>query len=152
VLFATHPIYLIILLSSTIQLTGKMFTPYETTVGALLLHQSTSLLLYSTGTTLGASGKLRSLFSTTPSKSTLAFFAGMAASFLPLALWIPEVVTTFPAAPVTLSQALITLVCGGLVGWGTKVCVAVPLFASLWTGNASGEQVECEMDNVLIQT
>jgi hypothetical protein len=98
-----------------------MFTPLETTLGALLLHQSTSLLLHSNGTTLGASGKIRALLSS-PTRGTLAFFAGMAASFVPLALWIPEVATTFPVVPGTLGQAVLTVVCGALVGWGTKVC------------------------------
>lgn len=100
-----------------------MFTPIETTFGALLLHQSTSLLLHSNGTILGASGKIRALFGS-PTKGTLAFFAGMAASFVPLTLWIPELATTFPTPPTTLAQALVTVVCGLLVGWGTKVCTS----------------------------
>ncbi|KAF2689105.1 YeeE/YedE family integral membrane protein [Lentithecium fluviatile CBS 122367] len=96
-----------------------MFTPIQTTFGALLLHQATSLLLYGNGNILGASGLIRRLF-TSPTKGTVAFFAGMAASFVPLALWIPEAMTKYPTAPVALGQALATVGCGLLVGWGTK--------------------------------
>jgi hypothetical protein len=108
-----------------------MFTPIETTLGAILLHQSTSLLLHSNGTTLGASGKIRALFSA-PTRGTLAFFAGMAASFVPLALWIPELATRFPTVPGTLGQVVVTVVCGVLVGWGTKVRIEV-YFCSIYS-------------------
>jgi uncharacterized protein len=97
-----------------------MFTPIETSLGAILLHQATSLLLYNNGSILGASGLLRTLL-TAPSKPTIAFFAGMAASSIPLMLWVPEILTSYPPAPVTPLQALCTVGCGLLVGWGTKV-------------------------------
>lgn len=97
-----------------------MFTPVETTLGALLLHQATSVLLYQNGTILGASGYVRRLFSK-PTKGTVAFFVGMAASFLPLKMFLPELLTKYPPIPSTLPQALVTIGLGMLVGWGTRV-------------------------------
>ncbi|KAF2712166.1 YeeE/YedE family integral membrane protein-like protein [Pleomassaria siparia CBS 279.74] len=96
-----------------------MFTPIETSIGALLLHQATSVLLFQNGTVLGASGYIRRLFST-PTRGTLAFFAGMAASILPLRAFLPELLTTYPAVPSTLQAALVTVGVGAFVGWGTK--------------------------------
>lgn len=97
-----------------------MFTPIETSIGALLLHQATSVLLFQNGTVLGASGYMRRFFST-PTRETLAFFVGMAASVLPLKLFLPELVTIYPPVPSTLQAALVTVGVGALVGWGTKV-------------------------------
>lgn len=97
-----------------------MFTPVETSIGALLLHQATSVLLYQNGTILGASGFMHRLFSK-PTKETAAFFAGMAASFLPLKMFLPELLTDYPPVPSTLQSALVTVGLGLLVGWGTKV-------------------------------
>jgi uncharacterized protein len=96
------------------------FTPVETAIGAYLLHQATSILLYQNGTTLGASGYLHHLFST-PTKGTIAFFVGMAASLPSLGLLCPDVLTRYSPAPSTLEQALATAGVGFLVGWGTKV-------------------------------
>lgn len=97
-----------------------MFTPIETSVGALLLHQATSNLLYQSGSILGASEIMRQLF-TDPTKETLAFFVGMAASVLPLRTLAPQLVTSFPTATMTLQAGLFTAAVGALVGWGTKV-------------------------------
>lgn len=97
-----------------------MFTPIETSIGALLLHQATSNLLYQNGSILGASELMRQLF-TDPTKETLAFFVGMAASVLPLRALAPQFVTSFPTATMTLQAGLFTAGVGALVGWGTKV-------------------------------
>ncbi|CAO2651095.1 Nn.00g093920.m01.CDS01 [Neocucurbitaria sp. VM-36] len=97
-----------------------MFTPVETSIGALLLHQATSNLLYQNGDVLGASGLLRQLFSA-PTKGTLAFFAGMAASYLPLKALAPQLITSYPSVPMTLQASLFTIGVGLLVGWGTKM-------------------------------
>jgi hypothetical protein len=97
-----------------------MFTPIETSIGAFLLHEATSVLLFQNGNVLGASGFLRQLFSG-PTKGTLSFFAGMAMSLLPLRVFLPELVTEYPSAPTTLQAALVTVAIGALVGWGTKV-------------------------------
>lgn len=97
-----------------------MFTPVETGIGAILLHQATSNLLYQNGNILGLSGFLRQL-AAAPTKETLAFFAGMGASYLPLKALAPQLITSYPSVPMTLPAALVTLGVGLLVGWGTKV-------------------------------
>ncbi|KAF2263436.1 YeeE/YedE family integral membrane protein-like protein [Lojkania enalia] len=96
-----------------------MFTPVETSVGAVLLHQATSALLFQCGSILGASGYLRRLF-TAPTKETVLFFAGMALSSLPLRMFLPELVIRYPPVPTTWQAALVTAGLGALVGWGTK--------------------------------
>jgi hypothetical protein len=98
-----------------------MFTPVETSIGAILLHQATSTLLYQNGNILGASGFLRQLF-IAPAKETVVFFVGMAASYLPLKTLAPQLVTEYPTAPTTLQAALATIGVGALIGLGTKVC------------------------------
>jgi hypothetical protein len=97
-----------------------MFTPVETTVGALLLHQATSVLLYQNGTLLGASGYMRQLF-TGPTKGTLAFFVGMAMSLILLKIFLPQLVTQYPPVPSSWQSASMTIVVGAIVGCGTKV-------------------------------
>lgn len=101
-----------------------MFTPIETTIGAVLLHQATSNLLYQNGNILGLSGFLRRLM-TTPNVGVLAFFAGMAASYLPLKVLVPESVTKYPSVPITLQSTVFTTSIAALIGWGTKVCRAI---------------------------
>jgi uncharacterized membrane protein YedE/YeeE len=101
-----------------------MFTPIETTIGALLLHQATSNLLYQNGNILGASGYLRKLLSA-PTKEVLAFFAGMAASHVPLKALAPQLITSYPAVQIASQAAVATVAIGALVGSGTKVSEAV---------------------------
>lgn len=102
-----------------------MFTPIETSIGALLLHQATSVLLFNNGSVLGASGLLRRLLNS-PSRATLSFFAGMALSFLPLKLLLPELIPEYPPIPSTWQTALATVGVGALIGWGTKVSTEIP--------------------------
>jgi hypothetical protein len=97
-----------------------MFTPVETSIGAILLHQATSNLLYKNGNILGVSGLLRQLF-TAPTKEAMAFFVGMAASYVPLKALAPQLITSYPLVPVTLQTALVTISMGALIGLGTKV-------------------------------
>lgn len=99
-----------------------MFTPVETTIGALLLHQATRNLLYQNGKILGASGFLRQVISD-PSQEVLAFFAGMVISYIPLKAFAPQLITNYPTTPMTLPAAIVTLGVGALVGLGTKVCI-----------------------------
>jgi uncharacterized membrane protein YedE/YeeE len=117
-----------------------MFTPIETTIGALLLHQATSNLLYQNGDILGASGYLRRLFSA-PTKELLAFFTGMAASYVPLKALAPQLITEYPAVQISPQTAVVTVVIGALVGWGTKVrdFLCEDLTALTWT-------TRCQMD------
>ncbi|KAF2447139.1 YeeE/YedE family integral membrane protein-like protein [Karstenula rhodostoma CBS 690.94] len=96
-----------------------MFTPVETTIGAFLLHQATSILLHNNGTVLGASEYMRRLVSR-PTVGVVAFFAGMVASFPLLRVVLPELLTKYPPLPSTSGQALVTVAIGILVGWGTK--------------------------------
>ncbi|KAF2830092.1 YeeE/YedE family integral membrane protein-like protein [Ophiobolus disseminans] len=97
-----------------------MFTPVETGIGAILLHQATSNLLYKNGNVLGVSGFLRQLF-TSPTKETIAFFVGMAASYVPLKALTPHLITSYPAVPTTPQAALLTIGVGAIVGLGTKM-------------------------------
>lgn len=97
-----------------------MFTPVETSIGALLLHQATSTLLYQNGHVLGMSGFIRQLFNG-PSAETLAFFVGMAASYLPLKAVAPQFITSYPEASITIPSALFTAGVGALIGLGTKM-------------------------------
>jgi hypothetical protein len=97
-----------------------MFTPVETSIGAVLLHQATSNLLYQNGNVLGVSGLLRQLF-TAPAKESIAFFVGMATSSLPLKALAPQLLTSYPAVPMTVQTAFITISVGALIGLGTKV-------------------------------
>ncbi|PVH99261.1 hypothetical protein DM02DRAFT_439034 [Periconia macrospinosa] len=97
-----------------------MFTPVETTLGALLLQQSTSLLLHNNGLVLGCSGFVRNLFSASPSSTTLTFLLGMASSVPVLQIFFPSLLTSYPPAPSSLEAALVTMGVGALVGWGTK--------------------------------
>ncbi len=97
-----------------------MFTPVETTIGAVLLHQATSNLLYQNGKILGLSGLLRRMM-TAPTVEIVALFAGMAVSLPLLKSLIPELVTKFPSVPVTTPTILFTMSIAALTGWGTKV-------------------------------
>lgn len=97
-----------------------MFTPIETSIGAVLLHQATSILLFQNGTVLGVSGILRR-FTSSPTKENMSFMAGMALSYLPLRALVPELLTHYPPVPTTIQAALMTLGIGALVGLGTKL-------------------------------
>lgn len=130
-----------------------MFTPVETSIGAWLLHEATSVLLFQNGTALGASGYMRQLF-VAPTKGTLAFFAGMAMSIVPLKVFLPELVIKYPPVPTTLEAALVTLGVGALVGWGTKVgskqtciCGSVANCIQLSMGCTSGHML-CGMSRL----
>jgi hypothetical protein len=97
-----------------------MFTPIESAVGSFLLHQATSNLLYQNGNILGASGYLHQLL-TAPTKEIVAFFVGMAASYIPLKALAPQLIANYPAVQITSQAAIATVVIGALVGWGTEV-------------------------------
>ena len=97
-----------------------MFTPVETSLGAFLLHLSTSTLFFNNGTILGQSGLLRRLL-TKPDLGTLLIFSGMAASFVPLQIWAPEILPVYPSITLDKSRVLGLVGIGILTGWGTKV-------------------------------
>jgi hypothetical protein len=100
-----------------------MFTPIESAVGSFLLHQATSNLLYQNGNILGASGYLHRLL-TAPTKEILAFFTGMAASYIPLKALAPQLIANYPVVHINSQAAIATVLIGVLVGWGTKVSEA----------------------------
>jgi hypothetical protein len=101
-----------------------MFTPVETSIGALLLHQATSNLLYQNGSVLGLSGLLRRLMMA-PNVEVAALFAGMAASYPVLGSLLPELVTRYPSISIVPQTVLFTTGVAAFIGWGTKVCNAV---------------------------
>jgi hypothetical protein len=102
-----------------------MFTPIETTIGALLLHLATTTLLFDDGIILGVSGLLRQLFNDpkhAASSPALWFVVGTAiATSLVLAV-APEII---PAYPDPDANFLKVVGSGLLTGWGTKVSVRV---------------------------
>ncbi|KAF1809126.1 hypothetical protein P152DRAFT_170290 [Eremomyces bilateralis CBS 781.70] len=98
-----------------------MFTPIETALGALLLHHSTTTLLYNNGAVLGASGLIRRLL-TAPTLTTGLFFAGMSGSAGLMAFVCPELLPSFPGVEQKAGYYLFTVLMGLLTGWGTKGC------------------------------
>ncbi|KAH6618667.1 YeeE/YedE family integral membrane protein-like protein [Boeremia exigua] len=96
-----------------------MFTPFETTIGAALLHQATSNLLYQNGNVLGLSGLLRRMVDA-PTVEVVALFTGMAVSAPLLSSLVPDLATRFPSMPVTIQTVVFTTSVAALIGWGTK--------------------------------
>lgn len=97
-----------------------MFTIVDTAIGALLLHQATTTLLFNNGTILGVSGLLRQLLNTRSLVSVL-FFTGMALSYIVMNTLAPEVLPKYPLLRWDQGSILFTLLTSILVGWGTKV-------------------------------
>lgn len=103
-----------------------MFTPIETTAGAILLHLSTTTFLFDAGAILGASGFLRRLFRNprdeiTQQTPTLWFFVGIALAATFTIKFLPNAVPTYPSLGWSVASALQTTASGILTGWGTKV-------------------------------
>lgn len=98
-----------------------MFTPIETSIGALLLHLATTTLLFDGGLILGASGLIRQLFQNPKQALTTPapwFFFGMAIATVLVKRYIPESVPVYP----DLGGNFLTVVANGLLtGLGTKV-------------------------------
>jgi uncharacterized protein len=99
-----------------------MFTPLETIFGALLLHQSTSVLLFNNGAILGASGLLRNFLNERALHSTL-FLSGVGLSFVPIRAWWPDLLPQYPVFDLGWKAVLFALGTGFATGWGTKVCI-----------------------------
>ncbi|KAF2404997.1 hypothetical protein EJ06DRAFT_525575 [Trichodelitschia bisporula] len=100
-----------------------MFTPVETALGALLLHQATTTLLFNNGSILGVSGFLRKLLGNRTFDAPGLFLLGMGAAYIPLRIFAPEHLPHYlPGAGATLHSALLALISGALTGWGTKSC------------------------------
>ncbi|KAL4922504.1 hypothetical protein BDW62DRAFT_54014 [Aspergillus aurantiobrunneus] len=96
-----------------------MFTPVHTSLGALLLYQSSSSLLLHNGSVFGISSLL-SGFMLSPSRDNVPIIAGLLSSVLPIYLSMPSLLPTYPAAPSSWAGMLSTIGTGLMLGWGTK--------------------------------
>jgi len=97
-----------------------MFTPIHTSLGALLLFEGSSGLLFHNGAVFGISSLISgSVFS--PSHDNVPIVAGLISSVLPVYLLAPSLIPSYPAPPNSLASAMTTLGVGFLLGWGTKV-------------------------------
>ncbi|GKZ20759.1 hypothetical protein AbraIFM66951_003060 [Aspergillus brasiliensis] len=96
-----------------------MFTPVHTTFGALMLFQSSTGLLLHNGAVLGISSLLSGAV-LNPTRENVALIAGLASSVVPVALFLPSAIPSYPAAPSSWASWLLTLGHGFLLGWGTK--------------------------------
>lgn len=103
-----------------------IFTIVDTAIGALLLRQATTTLLFNNGSILGVSGLLRTFISTR-SLTTVLFFAGMALSYVLMSSLAPEVLPEYPIVRWDEGTILFTLVTSILVGWGITVRYQTPL-------------------------
>jgi hypothetical protein len=102
-----------------------MFAPIETTLGALLLHVSTSTLFFNNGSVLGQSGLLRGLLTRSDVGSAL-IFGGMALSTLPWPYVSLDIQPTYPSFNLKSPDFLRVLGLGVLTAWGTKVRLSSP--------------------------
>lgn len=97
-----------------------MFTPVHTSLGAWLLFQGSSGLLVHNGAVFGISSLISgSVFN--PSRDNIPIVAGLVSSIIPVYLFAPSLLPSYPAAPNSLATAATTLGVGLLLGWGTKV-------------------------------
>ncbi|CAG8929568.1 unnamed protein product [Penicillium salamii] len=96
-----------------------MFTPIHTSLGALLLFQGSSGLLFHNGAVFGISSLLSgSVFN--PSRDNVPIIAGLMSALVPVYLFAPSLIPTYPAQPDSLVGVAVTLGVGFLLGWGTK--------------------------------
>jgi len=97
-----------------------MFTPVHTSLGALLLFNSSFGLLIHNGEVFGISSILSSSIFR-PSLRTLSIVAGLVSSLGTVYLITPSLRPTYPDAPSSWTSAASTLGLGLLIGWGAKV-------------------------------
>lgn len=97
-----------------------MFTPVDTSLGALLLHQGASGLLQHNGRVFGISSFLSGCVGS-PSLDNVPVILGLVSSIAPVSYLAPSLLPHYPATPGTWEAAVITAGIGFLVGWGTKV-------------------------------
>ncbi|KAL4782478.1 hypothetical protein BJX76DRAFT_290716 [Aspergillus varians] len=96
-----------------------MFTPVHTSFGALLLYQSSSSLLLHNGLVLGVSSLLAG-FMLNPSRHNVPIIVGLLSSVVPIYLFMPSLLPTYPEAPSSWASLLSTIGTGFLLGWGAK--------------------------------
>lgn len=97
-----------------------MFTPIHTSLGALLLFQGSSGLLFHNGAVFGISSLLSGCI-INPSSDNIPIIAGIVCSVAPVYLFAPSLIPSYPAAPSSLAAVASTVGTGFLLGWGTKV-------------------------------
>ncbi|OJD10698.1 hypothetical protein ACJ73_09718 [Blastomyces percursus] len=96
-----------------------MFTPVDTVLGAVLLHQGSSGLLQHNGRIFGISSLLSGSV-VKPSRDNLPIVGGLVSSIIPIYYFAPSLLPTYPPLGATWEAALATLATGFAVGWGTK--------------------------------
>ncbi|KAL4867380.1 hypothetical protein BDV12DRAFT_186780 [Aspergillus spectabilis] len=96
-----------------------MFTPVHTSLGALMLYQSSSGLLLHNGSVFGVSSLL-SGFMLNPSRDNVPIITGLLSSVVPIYLFVPSLLPRYPAPPSSWASLLSTVGTGFLLGWGTK--------------------------------
>lgn len=97
-----------------------MFTPVHTSLGALLLFQGSSGLLFHNGAVFGISSLLSGCI-INPSAENVPIIAGIVSSIAPVYLLAPSLFPSYPAAPNSWASLASTVGTGFLLGWGTKV-------------------------------
>lgn len=98
-----------------------MFTPVDTALGAVLLHQGSSGLLQHNGRVFGISSLLSGSVAK-PSRDNLPIVGGLISSIIPVYYFAPSLLPTYLPVGSSWEAALVTLATGFAVGWGTKVC------------------------------
>ncbi|KAJ9265716.1 hypothetical protein DTO212C5_6571 [Paecilomyces variotii] len=97
-----------------------MFTPVNTSLGALLLFQGSSGLLFHNGKIFGISSLLTGCIFQ-PGADNLPIIAGLLSSWVPVYFLAPSLIPSYPSVVLdSLRSVMGTLGLGFLVGWGTK--------------------------------
>jgi hypothetical protein len=97
-----------------------MFTPIETSAGALLIHLAVSTLLLNNGEILGLTAILCRGVGIWERLENIGLLLGMAVSIIGVDAFIPALApSSVPDVTMTTTGLLAAGVC---VGWGTRVC------------------------------
>ncbi|KAL4890994.1 hypothetical protein BDV59DRAFT_76300 [Aspergillus ambiguus] len=96
-----------------------MFTPVHTSLGALMLFQGSSGLLFHNGAVFGISSLLSGCVFN-PNRGNVPIIAGLISSVAPIYLFIPSLIPSYPPPPASLTSFATTVGTGFLLGWGTK--------------------------------
>jgi hypothetical protein len=99
-----------------------MFTPIHTTLGALLLYQGSTGLLFHNGAVFGISSLVSGSI-LHPSKDNVPIVAGLVSSIVPVWIMAPSLIPNYPIAPNSFTSVAATFGVGVLLGWGTKVTI-----------------------------
>jgi uncharacterized protein len=97
-----------------------MFTPIETSIGALLIHLAVSTLLLNNGDILSFTAILSRDMGIWKRLENIAILLGMAVSIIGAKAFIPTLAPSFVPDPTMTTTEL--LAAGVCVGWGTRVC------------------------------